>query len=102
MAVDTRGLACPQPVILTKNALAKENSIEVLVDNVTAKTTFSDLPSNQGCKASVSDSENVDEWVIKIDKTSIVRNSTMVYLFTFHTNFDANIALRKLQDTWLC
>ena len=68
MTVDTRGLACPQPVILTKNALAKENSIEVLVDNVTAKNTILRFASNQGCKASVSDSENVDEWVIKIDK----------------------------------
>ena len=68
MTVDTRGLACPQPVILTKNALAKENSIEVLVDNVTAKNNIHRFASNQGCKASVSDSENVDEWVIKIDK----------------------------------
>ena len=67
MTVDTRGLACPQPVILTKNALAKENSIEVLVDNVTANNILR-FASNQGCKASVSDSENVDEWVIKIDK----------------------------------
>ena len=68
MTVDTRGLACPQPVILTKNALAKENSIEVLVDNVTVKNNILRFASNQGCKASVSDSENVDEWVIKIDK----------------------------------
>ena len=68
MTVDTRGLACPQPVILTKNALAKENSIEVLVDNVTAKNNNLRFSSNKGCKASVTDSENVDEWVIKIDK----------------------------------
>ena len=68
MTVDTRGLACPQPVILTKNALAKENSIEVLVDNVTAKNNILRFASNRGCKTSVSDAENVDEWVIKIDK----------------------------------
>lgn len=68
MAVDTRGLACPQPVILTKNALAKENSIEVLVDNVTAKNNILRFAAKQGCKTSVSDAENVDEWVIKIDK----------------------------------
>ena len=68
MTVDTRGLACPQPVILTKNALAKENSIEVLVDNVTAKNNILRVAAKQGCKTSVSDAENVDEWVIKIDK----------------------------------
>lgn len=68
MTVDTRGFACPQPVILTKNALAKENSIEVLVDNVTAKNNILRFAAKQGCKTSVSDAENVDEWVIKIDK----------------------------------
>ena len=68
MTVDTRGLACPQPVILTKNALAKENSIEVLVDKVTAKNNILRFAAKQGCKTSVSDAENVDEWVIKIDK----------------------------------
>ena len=68
MTVDTRGLACPQPVILPKNALAKENSIEVLVDNVTAKNNILRFAAKQGCKTSVSDAENVDEWVIKIDK----------------------------------
>ena len=68
MTVDTRGFACPQPVILTKNALAKENSIDVLVDNVTAKNNILRFAAKQGCKTSVSDAENVDEWVIKIDK----------------------------------
>lgn len=68
MTVDTRGLACPQPVIMTKKALTKENTIEVLVDNVTAKNNVLRFASSQGCTTSVSDAENVDEWVIKIEK----------------------------------
>ena len=68
MTVDTRGLACPQPVIMTKNALAKESNIEVLVDNATAKNNVLRFASSQGCTATVSNAENVDEWVIKIEK----------------------------------
>ena len=33
--VDARGLSCPEPVIMTKNALASnEAAYEVLVDNI--------------------------------------------------------------------
>lgn len=36
--VDARGLSCPQPVLVTKEAVKKNpNAIEVLVDNETAK-----------------------------------------------------------------
>ena len=35
--VDARGCACPQPVLMTKNAMAKDNNVEVTVDNNTAK-----------------------------------------------------------------
>jgi TusA-related sulfurtransferase len=37
MNVDARGLVCPQPVILTKNALKdKPAAVDVLVDSVAA------------------------------------------------------------------
>lgn len=34
--VDARGYSCPQPVIMTKSALAKGAPLTVLVDNMTA------------------------------------------------------------------
>jgi TusA-related sulfurtransferase len=34
--VDARGLACPQPVVLAKQALETNEKIKVLVDNETA------------------------------------------------------------------
>lgn len=47
--IDARGLSCPEPVILTKNALAsKESSYEVLVDNTTAKENVTRFASHQG------------------------------------------------------
>lgn len=34
--VDTRGLSCPEPVILVKKALENKGRIEVLLDNRTS------------------------------------------------------------------
>ena len=68
MTVDARGCSCPQPVLMTKKALEKESSFEVLVDNNTAKNNILRFAQSQGCKASVEDGENADEYVIKIRK----------------------------------
>lgn len=66
--VDARGCSCPQPVLMTKKALAKENSFEVLVDNNTAKNNILRFVSSQGAKAIVEDGPNPDEFTIKISK----------------------------------
>ena len=56
--VDARGLSCPQPVLMTKNALAsKENSYEVLVDNSTAKENVTRLATNSGYKVAVAEKD---------------------------------------------
>ena len=68
MTVDARGCSCPQPVLMTKKALEKESACEVLVDNNTAKNNILRFANSQGCKASVEDGENADEYVIKISR----------------------------------
>jgi selenium metabolism protein YedF len=52
VTVDARGMACPQPVVLTKKALEKADSVTVLVDNETAAQNVSRLAKNQGCQIS--------------------------------------------------
>ena len=37
LKIDTRGMSCPQPVLMTKKALQNNNSIEVLIDSPVAK-----------------------------------------------------------------
>jgi tRNA 2-thiouridine synthesizing protein A len=51
--VDARGLACPQPVVLTKKALddTPEGEILVLVDNENARDNVIRLAESQGCAA---------------------------------------------------
>ncbi len=53
--VDTRGLSCPQPVMLTSKTIKKLNkgAIEVLVDSVTARDNVSRLGKNSGWAVTV-------------------------------------------------
>ena len=47
--VDARGLACPQPVIQTRNALQEENSLITVVDNETAQNNVTRMAQKMGC-----------------------------------------------------
>ena len=47
--IDAKGLACPQPVLLTKKALEQENDVTVIVDNEPAVENIKRLGNNMGC-----------------------------------------------------
>ena len=66
MVVDARGVSCPQPVLMTKNALAKEANIEVLVDNNTAMNNIKRFATSQG--ATVEVKEEGEDYRIVISK----------------------------------
>jgi TusA-related sulfurtransferase len=55
--VDARGLSCPQPPMLTQEALQKmgKGTIEVLVDSSTARENVSRLARNSGWNVTVED-----------------------------------------------
>ena len=50
--VDARGLSCPQPVIMTLDAIktGKENEIIILVDTDTSKENVTRAAGSQGCQ----------------------------------------------------
>ncbi|MEO0225425.1 MAG: sulfurtransferase TusA family protein, partial [candidate division WOR-3 bacterium] len=66
--IDARGLACPQPVVVTKKALEEIETgvIEVLVDNKPASENVSRFAKNAGCDVMVS--EEKGDFVIRITK----------------------------------
>lgn len=65
--VDARGLSCPEPVIMTKNALAsREAAYEILVDNVTAKENVTRFALNQGYK--VTAEEKGEDYLLRVTK----------------------------------
>lgn len=52
--IDCRGLACPEPVVQTRKAMdAGAASLEVLVDNETARENVSRFASSRGCDVEV-------------------------------------------------
>lgn len=54
--VDARGVSCPQPVLMAKNAIERSTEgIYILVDNNTAKNNVSRFLKNQGYKIDYKD-----------------------------------------------
>ena len=66
MIVDARGLSCPEPVILTKDALASSPAeCEILVDNVTAKENVTRYAEHQGYRVSISSGSGEYSLILK-------------------------------------
>ncbi len=56
--IDARGRSCPEPVLMTRNALKAEgNSWEVLVDNRTAVENVTRFAKNAGCQVECTETE---------------------------------------------
>ena len=65
--VDARGLSCPQPVILTRNAIKAGNfPIEVLVETVTSRENVKRAAEKAGCTVQVE--EVGEEFKLTIEK----------------------------------
>ena len=65
--VDARGLSCPQPVILARNAIeAGDFPIEVLVETVTSRENVRRAAEKLGCTVQVE--ETGDEFRLAISK----------------------------------
>ena len=65
--VDARGLSCPQPVILTRNAIkAGDFPIEVLVETVTSRENVRRAAQKLGCTVKVE--ETGDEFKLTLTK----------------------------------
>jgi selenium metabolism protein YedF len=55
--VDARGLACPQPVVLTKRALQEADQVTTIVDNETSATNVSRMATKAGCEVKREDKD---------------------------------------------
>ncbi|MGP8155057.1 MAG: sulfurtransferase-like selenium metabolism protein YedF [Smithella sp.] len=51
--IDARGLSCPQPVVLAKQALESNKQVTVIVDNETALENIKRLGSKLGCDVKI-------------------------------------------------
>lgn len=65
--LDARGLSCPEPVIMIKNAMASgEDSYEIIVDNHASKENITRYAEHAGYNVSVE--ENEGEYTLSIKK----------------------------------
>ena len=67
--VDARGLSCPQPAMLARQALQKlsKGSLEVIVDNSTARENVSRIAKNLGWEIDI-DARSEDDVHLLIRK----------------------------------
>ncbi|MBN2573868.1 MAG: sulfurtransferase-like selenium metabolism protein YedF [Deltaproteobacteria bacterium] len=56
--VDARGLACPQPVVLTLKALADAAEVTTIVDDQAAVENVTRLARSKGCSVAVAEKED--------------------------------------------
>lgn len=65
--IDVRGMSCPQPILMTKNAIkSNPQSIEVLADDDTAKNNVSRFLKNNGYKLTITDMD--EDYLISAEK----------------------------------
>ncbi|HAE43753.1 MAG TPA: SirA family protein [Clostridiales bacterium] len=65
--IDTRGMSCPQPVLMTKKALEKHpEGIAILVDNNTAKGNVERFLKNAGYTATIT--EDGEDFILEAKK----------------------------------
>jgi selenium metabolism protein YedF len=66
--VDARGQACPQPVLLTRKALAEASEVLVIVDNDTAQLNVSRMAEKSGHR--VETAQKADGTYLHITRTA--------------------------------
>ena len=72
--VDARGLPCPQPVIMTRNALQESTAVTTIVDNETARHNVTRMAEKAGC--TVQAEERDDGIYLHIARESIPLEET--------------------------
>ena len=67
--IDARGLSCPEPVLLVKQAIAEIDSgkIEVLVDTMTSRENVTRMAQSLSCTVEVAECDD-DSFSITIKK----------------------------------
>ncbi len=56
--IDARGLACPQPVILTRKGVEENGQVTTIVDNETAQQNVAQMAEKAGCQVTVEKRED--------------------------------------------
>ncbi|MDO4961076.1 MAG: sulfurtransferase TusA family protein [Eubacteriales bacterium] len=65
--LDARGLSCPEPVIMIRNAMAsKDAAYQIIVDNAVSRENVTRFAEHQGYKVDVTEADG--EFTLNITK----------------------------------
>lgn len=65
--LDARGLSCPEPVIMIKDAMnSKDAAYEILVDHITARENVTRYAEHQGYQVAVTEKDG--DYMLSITK----------------------------------
>ncbi|MGN0298913.1 MAG: sulfurtransferase TusA family protein [Lachnospiraceae bacterium] len=65
--LDARGLSCPEPVLMIRNAMAsKKSSYQMVVDNPTSRENVTRYAEHQGYKVTVTEKDG--EYTLNMTK----------------------------------
>jgi len=93
VVLDCQGLACPQPVILTKKAIdQRPGLLTVIVDNVAAKENVTKLATASGYGVSVEETNGLYQMRM-IAASKVAQNDSVVSGSTKATATDAQVFL---------
>jgi selenium metabolism protein YedF len=67
--LDCRGMVCPKPVVLTKQALKEHKELIVIVDNITSRDNLQNLAKDKNMHFEVEEKDNL--YYCKISKEEI-------------------------------
>lgn len=66
--LDARGLSCPEPVVMIRNAMASgEDAYEITVDNRTSRENVTRYAEHQGYRVAVTESDG--EYTLTITRS---------------------------------
>lgn len=58
--IDTSGMSCPQPVLMTKKAVeASPEGVEIIVDNMVARGNVERFLNNAGYKMNIKEEDEI-------------------------------------------
>ncbi len=63
--VDARGLSCPEPIMLTNEALKKADEVKVLVDEAHQKTNVEKFAKEKGKSTTATDKGGYFEIIVE-------------------------------------
>ena len=72
--VDARGLSCPQPVILAKQAIEENERIVIIVDNASVVENVRRLGSTMGCEITI-DKKDEETFHIHLSRGPVTNDS---------------------------